>query len=115
MALLLAAGGLIFAGILLDHTLTLQRSGRTVFFWTFAVVCVGGVLVATLLPLLLRVSRLFVARQIEHSQPELKNSLISYLQCNSDPRVPAEVKELLKGKASLHVRKADPLLMEIPS
>ncbi len=111
VSVVIAAVALVFLGVLLDHTWALQESGRAVFLAIFLLVCGAGLLAASAFSLFARVSRLFVARQIEHAQPALKNSLISYLQCRGDPRVPAEVKRLLRERANRHVRDANPRLL----
>jgi hypothetical protein len=111
LAVLLLAVGLVFAGVLLDHALTLQRPGRAVFLASFLIACSAGIVAATLFPLVARLNALFVARAIERTVPELKDSLMSYLQCRSDPRVPAEMKLLLQHKAYGYVKSVDPRLV----
>jgi hypothetical protein len=101
-ALLMA--GLIFAGVLLDHIFALPRSGRLAFFRTFMLVLAGAVSVATLFPFVKRMGRLYIARRMEARRPELKNALISYLQCRDDPGTPDEIKRLLRQKALASVR-----------
>ncbi len=56
-----------------------------------------------------RLSVLFVAREIERAVPELKNSLISYVQCRRD--TPAKVRSLLRRRAYPLVRSVDPHLL----
>jgi len=59
----------------------------------------------------MRLSRLFVAREIERQTPELKNSLITYVQSLKDPDVPAELKALLAARARRYVGPVDPHLL----
>ncbi len=99
--------GLVFLGVLLDHLFVLQRGARMAFLQAFLFACGGGLLAATLYPVLRNLGRLYVARRIEQREPELGNALISYLQVRRDPRVPTEVKRLLARKAQGHVRSAD--------
>lgn len=101
-ALLMA--GLIFAGVLLDHIFALPRGGRLAFFRTFVLALAGAVSVATLFPFIKRMGRLYIARRMEAQRPELKNALISYLQCRDDPGTPDEIKRLLRQKALASVR-----------
>jgi len=109
--LLLGAVCLLLAGVVLDHTLTLQAAGRKVFFSVFAVGCALGLVAATVVPLVSRLGPLFVARQIESSAPELKHALISYLQCREDSRLPAQVRSLLRRRSYPYVRRVDPRLL----
>jgi len=112
---LLCVVGLVFAGVLLDHAWALQRGGRAVFLAAAVLVCAGGVAVATAWPLLVRVSSLFVARHVERSRPELKNCLISYLQCRDEPRVSRDVKRLLRERSRRCLRSVAPSLLAQPA
>jgi len=111
VAVAVGAVALITCGVLADHLFILQKSGRAVFFALFVVACTLGLLAATVFPLLGRLNRLYVARQIERIRPELRNSLISYLQSKDDERVPLEVRRLLRHNTFEKVRSVDPRLM----
>jgi len=102
---------LLIAGVLFDHLFILQKPGRVIFFAIFLIVCTLGVLAATLFPLMGRLSQLYVAREIERSNPALRNSLISYLQCKEDMRVPRDVRRLLLDRTYGQVRSVDPKLL----
>ncbi|MFW6189791.1 MAG: hypothetical protein ACOC7T_05085 [Planctomycetota bacterium] len=107
LLVLLLVTTLIFAGVLLDHAVVLQKWGRLTFFHVF-VFCSGAALLAAgLFPLLRRISRLYVAGRIERENPDLRNSLISYLQCRDDPRTGTELKRLMGRKSAAAVRTAD--------
>jgi hypothetical protein len=95
---------MIFAGVLLDHAFLLQKWGRLAFFDAFAFSLGGAALVATLFPLVKRIGRLYVARRMEAQRPELKNALISYLQCRDDPTTPREIKRMLRRRAVGSIR-----------
>ncbi|NLW50417.1 MAG: hypothetical protein GXY85_06180 [Candidatus Brocadiaceae bacterium] len=97
----------LFAGVLIDHGLVLQRWGRLTFFHAFTWSAAGAALLATLSPLLRRTGRLYVARRMEVCRPELKNTLISYLECRKDPAVPLELRRLMRSRAAVHVRSLD--------
>ncbi len=98
---------LVFGGVLADHAFVLQKWGRLAFFRAFLFSLAAAALAATLFPLLRRVSRLYVARRMEEQRPELRNSLISYLQCRQDPSIPGEVKGLMARRAAGHIRSLD--------
>ncbi|MDP6438401.1 MAG: hypothetical protein QGH74_02090 [Candidatus Brocadiia bacterium] len=108
-AVLLMAVALVFGGVLGDHALALQRTGRAAFFYGFVAAVAVGLAAATLVPMLARLSVLFVAREIERAVPELKNSLISYVQCRRD--TPAKVRNLLRRRAYPLVRSVDAHLL----
>ena len=114
LAVAVLVGALVFAGVLLDHLLVLQREGRTAFLVVFGIAGAGAVCAATLFPLLRRLGDLYVAREIERHVPELRNSLISYVQCRTDPRVPREVKQLLVQRVSGSLAALDPQLVAHP-
>ncbi|MHC4788490.1 MAG: hypothetical protein ACYS8K_04700, partial [Planctomycetota bacterium] len=103
----LVATVLIFCGVLADHALVLQRWGRLVFFRALALCLGAGLLAAMLFPVLKRIGRLYVARRMEATRPELKNSLISYLQCRDDPGTPGELKRMMRRKAGRLIRSLD--------
>jgi hypothetical protein len=103
----LLVGVMVFAGVLLDHAFVLQKWGRVAFSRALLLGLVGGGAVATLFPLLKRMGRLYVARRMEQSHPELKNALISYLQCRADPDTPRELKRLMQRKAHRHIQSLD--------
>lgn len=102
---------MLFGGVLADHFIALRKAGRMLFLYSFVVATATALTAAMLWPLLARLSRVFVAREIERHMPQLKNSLISYLQCRNDPHVPAEVKRLLRKRAYPHLRKVDVRLL----
>jgi len=105
----LILAGLIFTGVLLDHAFVLQKWERLAFFRLFVLAFSGAALAATLFPFVKRVNRLYVARRMEALQPELKNALISYLQCRDNPETPSEIKRLMQQKAvqSIHALGTD--------
>jgi len=94
----LIVAGLIFAGVLLDHAFILQKWERLAFFRVFVLALSAAALAATLFPLVKRVNRLYIARRMEALRPELKNALISYLQCRDNPETPLEIKHLMQQK-----------------
>ena len=94
----------VFGGVLADHAFVLQKWGRLAFFRAFVISLAAAFVAATLFPLLRRVSRIYVARRMEQQQPELRNTLISYLQCRDDPSTPAEIKSLMARRAAGHIR-----------
>ncbi|MFO7955691.1 MAG: hypothetical protein R6X33_01165 [Candidatus Brocadiia bacterium] len=108
LCLLLLITGVIFLGVLLDHTLILQRPGRVAFFHAFVASALVTLLLATVYPLVRRVGRLYIARRIEDEAPNLGNSLISYLQVREDPRVPTEAKILMGRRAASRVTSFEP-------
>jgi len=114
LAVLVLASALVFAGVLLDHLFVLPREGRAAFLVVFSVTAVVALCAATLLPLTRRLSDLYVAREIERHVPELKNSLISYVQCRTDPRVPREAKRLLVRRVGGSLAALDPHLVSHP-
>ncbi|MFP4026761.1 MAG: hypothetical protein ACLFWL_03115 [Candidatus Brocadiia bacterium] len=114
MAAFVVAVGFVFVGVVLDHWLVLQSWGRTAFFWSFLTLCALGTVLATVFPLVSRMSRLFVARRIESEFPDLKNSLISYLQCRGDKRLPSEIRRLLREKAYSRVKSVDEEMLSEP-
>jgi len=97
----------VFGGVLVDHAFVLQKWGRVAFFRAFLLSLSTGAVAATLFPLLRRVSRIYIARRMEQQRPELRNALISYLQCREDPSVPAELKALMARKAAGYMRSLD--------
>jgi hypothetical protein len=104
LILCLIAVGLVFAGVLADHSFVLQRTGRLAFFRTLVLACGAGLLLASLHPVARRVGRLYVARKVEDSRPALRNALISYVQVRDDPSVPVGAKALLARRAAPHLR-----------
>ncbi len=99
--------GLMFAGVLLDHAVVLQKGGRVTFFRFLMLSFCVTLLVATFWPLMRRLSPLYLARRIETSRPELRNLLTTYLQCRTDRRTPTEVKKLLGLRAAESLRGQD--------
>jgi len=114
LAVLIVACGLVLVGVLLDHAFILQRSARAVFFSLFLIVCCVGLAASLVVSLVCRVSRLYVARQVERQAPALRNALISYLQAGEDPRTPPQVRALLQDAAYRHVRSVGPALLARP-
>lgn len=98
---------MVFGGVLLDHAFVLQKWGRLAFFRAFVCSLGASVLVASLFPVVRRMGRLYVARRMEAERPELRNALISYLQCRGDPGTPRELKLLLGRKAEKLIRPLD--------
>jgi len=103
----LAVTAAVFGGVLLDHAFVLQKWGRIAFSRAFVASLGGALLMASLFPLVKRIGRLYIARQMESERPGLKNALISYLQCRDDPETPGELKLLLGRKAALHIHSLD--------
>ncbi len=103
----LLAAALTFAGVLADHAFVLQKWSRLAFFRAFVLAVGGGAVLATFYPLLRRMGRLYVARRMEQQHPELKNALISYLQCRDDPRMPGELKGMMRRKAAATIQSLD--------
>ncbi len=108
LCLLLLVLGMLFGGVLLDHLVTFQRFGRLAFFHTYVASVAAAVLLATGYPLVRRVGRLFVARRIEEQNPDLSNSLISYLQVREDPQIPTEAKMIMGRRVEASVRAFEP-------
>ncbi|MHC5035336.1 MAG: DUF4175 family protein, partial [Planctomycetota bacterium] len=97
----------IFCGILLDHAFVLQKWGRLAFFRFFVFLSCAAALAAALFPFVRRIGRLYVARRMEVHRPQLRNTLISYLQCRDDPGMPRELKGLMRRKAARLIRPLD--------
>jgi len=108
LCLLLLVSAMVFAGVLLDHVLILQKPGRVVFFDVFVVTAAAILLLATVYPLVRRVGRLYIARRVEDENPNLGNSLISYLQVREDPHVPTDAKIIMGRRAASRVRSFEP-------
>jgi hypothetical protein len=97
----------IFLGVLLDHAFILQKWGRLAFFRAFVLSLAGGVALATLFPLVKRLGRRYVARSMERQRPELRNALISYIECRDDPQTSREIKRLMQRRVAGAVRSLD--------
>ena len=110
-AALLLFVALVFAGVLLDHALSLRETWRAVFFGVLVISSTLFLLAATLLPAVRQLTPLYIAGRIEKATPKLENSLISYVQCRRDARVSAALKHLMLEKAEAHVRPVDPYLV----
>jgi len=114
LVVFLIACAMLFAGIVLDHVLVLQKGTRVGFLAVFCTVGLVAAAAATLLPLFRRLGDLYVAREIERTAPDLRNSLITYVQCRADLRVRPEVKRLLLHNVAERVNEADPQLAANP-
>ena len=99
LVILLFTFTFFFGEILFDHLVILERPTRMALLAIYQVAAGLLLLWVIVIPLLRRISQTYIAKQIEHRYPEMKNRLISYLQLDED--VPESIRIDLR-KNTLH-------------
>ena len=81
---------------------------RLILFAIVGVVSVGWLVVKIAIPLLREVNVLYAAKEIEQAHPELKSSLVSWVQLHEQgQKIPPDIMRVLEKQTALGVKKAD--------
>ncbi|HOX39782.1 MAG TPA: DUF4175 family protein [Candidatus Brocadiia bacterium] len=96
-----------FGLVLLDHAFILNSTFRRVALTIFEIAAIAGAAGTAWAFLFRPVNLFYVARLIENANPALKNSLISYLQCERENSAPPDMLALMRGQLSLRLASID--------
>ncbi|MGL5098346.1 MAG: hypothetical protein ACRDD1_22385, partial [Planctomycetia bacterium] len=106
--LVTGAASYVFTVTILDQLFVLSTVMRLLLLGVFAGATIGYLLYAVVLPSLRRVSLLYAASTIEHSDARMKNSLVNWLQLREKgEEIPAPILQAIETRAAEDLSRID--------